>query len=184
MIFEEKTLESERMYTGSIFNIRKDKVTVMNGSSYRDILEHNGGSVIVPIKDNGNVVMVRQYRKAADAVMLEAPAGKIDEGENPLDAAKRELKEETGYTASDVTLLTEMMPTPGYSEEVLYLYVATGLVPGETDFDENEAIDIVEYHIDELFDMVMSGKIRDGKTQVAVLMVKNLYDNGALKAGE
>lgn len=175
MIFEEKTLDSQMIYEGTILNLRKDKVTVIHGTSYREIVEHNGGSVIIPVKDDGNVIMVKQYRKAMRRVVLEAPAGKIDKGEDPYNTAVRELKEETGYTAENMKFLTEYLPTPGYSEEVLYIYMATGLTPGETDFDENEAIEIVEYHIDELFDMVMKGQIKDGKTQVAILMAHHLF---------
>ncbi len=180
MTFEEKTIDSEIIYKGAILNLRKDKVEVLNGTSYREIIEHNGGAVILAMKDDGTVVMVKQYRKAQDRIMLEVPAGKIDLGEEPEVAAKRELKEETGYTAKNIRLLTEMMPTPGYSEEILYIYLATGLIAGETDFDENEAIDIIEYSINDLSNMVMSGEIQDGKSQVAILMAKNLYDRNLI----
>ena len=118
--------------------------------------------------------MVRQYRKPADKVMLEVPAGKIDPGEMPLEAAVRELKEETGYTASKVEFLTEFYPSVGYSEERLYLYLCTGLTPGETCFDENEAIEIEEIDLDRLFKMAMSGELDDAKTIIAILMVKAL----------
>ena len=113
--------------------------------------------------------------------MLEVPAGKIDEGEmNPEKTALRELREETGYRASSIRLLTRMYPSVGYSEETLYIYLCTGLTAGETDFDENEAIDIEEYSIDTLYRMVMEGKIEDGKSQVAILMVKGLLEEGRL----
>lgn len=180
MTFEEKTISTERIYEGAIINVRKDKVTVMNGESFREIVEHNGGAVIAAIKDDGKMLMVNQFRKPAERVMLEAPAGKIDPGETPETAALRELKEETGYTAEHIQLMTEMYPSVGYSEEVLYLYVCTGLTPGETDFDENEAIDICEYPLGELYDMVMRGEIKDGKTQVAVMMAKGLLEAGKL----
>ena len=112
--------------------------------------------------------MVRQFRKPAEKVMFEVPAGKIDPGEDPMEAAVRELKEETGYTASSVRYLTRFYPTVGYSEEVLYLYLMEGLTSGETDFDENEAIDTEEWSIDELHDMVMRGEIDDAKTIIAI----------------
>ena len=176
MTFEEKTLKSEKIYKGAIINLRRDKVTVQGGTSYREIIEHNGGAVIAALTEDNKLVMVRQYRKPADKVMLEVPAGKIDPGEKPLEAAVRELKEETGYTAEKVEFLTQFYPSVGYSEEVLYLYLCTGLTPGETNFDENEAIDIEEVELDRLFKMAMSGEIDDAKTLIAILMVKALTD--------
>ena len=176
MTFEEKTLKSEKIYEGAIINLRRDKVTVQGGTSYREIIEHNGGAVIAALTEDNKLVMVHQYRKPADKVMLEVPAGKIDPGEKPLDAAVRELKEETGYTAAKVEFLTQFYPSVGYSEEVLYLYLCTGLTPGETNFDENEAIDIEEVELDRLFKMAMSGEIDDAKTLIAILMVKALVD--------
>ena len=170
MTFEEKTIESEYIYKGAILNLRRDKVNVINGTSYREIIEHNGGAAIVAMKDDRSVIMVKQYRKAPEEVMLEVPAGKRDDDEAPEEVAVRELKEETGYTANSIIPLGRMHPTPGYSQEVLYLFLAQDLIPGETNFDDNEAIDICEYPLDELVDMIMSGEIKDGKTQVALLM--------------
>ncbi|MBR4020686.1 MAG: NUDIX hydrolase [Firmicutes bacterium] len=183
MTFEEKTLETQMIYEGAILNLRKDKVTVMEGTSYREIVEHNGGAVIAAVKDDGRMIMVKQFRKPAERVMLEAPAGKIDAGEEPMAAALRELKEETGYTAGNIQKLTQMYPSVGYSQEILHLFLCTQLTAGETAFDENEAIDIEEYDIDELADMVMKGQIQDGKSQVAILMVKQLKDAGQLPTG-
>ena len=174
MTFEEKTLKSEKIYDGVIINLRRDKVTVQGGTSYREIIEHNGGAVIAALTEDKKLVMVRQYRKPAGKVMLEVPAGKIDKGEKPLEAAVRELKEETGYTAEKVEFLTEFYPSVGYSEERLYLYLCTGLTPGETCFDENEAIEIEEIDLDRLFKMAMSGELDDAKTIIAILMVKAL----------
>ena len=107
MTFEEKTLKSERIYEGTIINLRRDKVTVQHGTSYREIVEHNGGAVLAAVTDRGRLVMVRQFRKPAERVMLEVPAGKIDPGEKPEEAAVRELKEETGYTAGTVSSAEE-----------------------------------------------------------------------------
>jgi len=183
MTFEEKTLETQRIYEGAIINLRRDKVTVENGTSYREIIEHNGGAVLAAVTDEGRMVMVRQYRKPAERVMLEVPAGKIDAGETPLETARRELKEETGYTPSKVEYLTEFYPSVGYSEEVLYLYLCTGLEAGETCPDENEALDILEMDIEELHQMVMRAEIRDAKTIVAIMMVRSLAAEGKLPAG-
>ncbi len=180
MTFEEKTVKSERIYEGAIINLRRDTVTVMNGTSQREIIEHNGGAVLAAITDEGKMVMVRQYRKAANRVMLEVPAGKIDPGEAPEKTAARELKEETGYTPENVKFLMKFYPSVGYSQEILYLYLCTGLKAGETDFDENEAIDIEEYEIDTLYRMAMDGDIEDGKTIIAILTVKKLQEEGRL----
>ena len=105
MTFEEKTLNSKRIYEGAIINLRCDEVTVQKGTSKREIIEHNGGAVLAAITDQGKMVMVEQFRKPAEKVLLEAPAGKIDPGEKPEKTAVRELKEETGYTASEVSFL-------------------------------------------------------------------------------
>ena len=112
--------------------------------------------------------------------MFEVPAGKIDPGEKPEVTASRELKEETGYTAANVSYLMHFYPSVGYSEEILYLYLCTGLTPGETDPDENEALDIEEHEIDELYQMAMSGELDDAKTIIAVLAAKKLDDEGKL----
>lgn len=180
MIFEEKTLKSERIYEGAIINLRRDKVTVLHGTSYREIVEHNGGAVLAAVTDEGKMVMVRQFRKPAERVMLEVPAGKIDPGEKPEETARRELAEETGYHARHVTPLTEFYPSVGYAEEVLYLYLCTDLTPGETNFDENEAIDIEEYPVEVLHHMVMRGEIHDAKTIIAIMIVRELMQQGKL----
>jgi len=183
MTFEEKTLETQRIYEGAIINLRRDKVTVENGTSYREIIEHNGGAVLAAVTDEGKMVMVRQYRKPAERVMLEVPAGKIDAGETPLETARRDLKEQTGYPPTTVEYMTEFYPSVGYSEEVLYLYLCTGLTAGETCPDENEALDILEMDIDELYQMVMKAEIRDAKTIVAIMMVRSLAEEGKLPEG-
>lgn len=174
MTFEEKVLSSEMIYKGRIINLRRDKVTVVNGTSYREVVEHSGGAVLAAITPDNKMVMVRQYRRPADKVMFEAPAGKIDPGEDPLETAKRELKEETGYTAGTVRYLTKFYTSVGFSEEVLYLYLCTDLVQGETDFDENEALDIEEWDINELHEMVMRGELEDAKTIIAIEFAYNL----------
>lgn len=181
MTFEEKTLESQRIYEGAIINLRKDKVTVQNGTSYREIVEHNGGAVLAALTGEGKLVMVRQFRKPAERVMLEVPAGKIDAGETPMQAAVRELKEETGYTAGNVKHLLSFYPSVGYSQEQLHLYLCTDLTAGETCFDENEAIDIEEMEVELLYNMVQSGQIQDAKTVIAILMVRALLAEGSLE---
>ncbi len=173
MIVEEKTISSEMIYEGAILNLRKDKVTVKDGkTAYREIIEHNGAVALVPVTDSGNVVMVKQYRKACEKALLEIPAGKIDKGEEAYVCAARELREETGYTAQNIELMSEFYVACGYSGEKISVYLCTGLNPGDTDFDEDEALDIIEIPFDELYNMCMNGELEDSKTIVGILMAK------------
>lgn len=172
MSFKEETITSKMIYKGSILNLRKDTVKVKNGISFREVVEHNGGSVVVAITDNKKVLMVNQFRKPLDKEVLELPAGKIDGEEDPKETALRELKEETGYTAKTVRYLTKFYPSVGYTNEILYIYLCTDLIPGETDFDENEDIEIFEYDMELLVGMILAGKINDGKT-IAGIMIAN-----------
>lgn len=174
MTFEEKVLDSEMIYEGAILNLRRDKVTVRTGTAYREIVEHNGGAVIVAITDDDKVVMVKQYRASTRRNMLELPAGKIDKDEDPMAAAIRELKEETGYTPGKTVHLISSYPSVGYTEEMLHIYLCTELEPGETHFDENEALDILEYEFDTLMEMIRNGELKDGKTQLGLLMAKQV----------
>ena len=182
MIFEEKTISSQMIYEGAILNLRKDTVEVVgNKISAREIVEHNGGVAIAAITSDNKMVMVKQFRKAANKAILEAPAGKLEKGEDPVSAAVRELKEETGYTASNIKLLTKFYASVGYSEEIIYVYLCTGLVSGETQFDDNEAIDIIEYDLNDLYEMTLNGAIEDSKTIIAILMAKiQLQKSGLL----
>ncbi len=174
MVFEEKTISSERIYEGRILNLRKDKVHVKDGkTSYREIVEHNGGVALAAITNEGKMVMVRQFRKAAEKAVLEVPAGKIEKGEDHRLTAERELKEETGYSAEKIEFVTAFYSSIGYSTEMIYLYLATNLTPGETEFDDNESIEIIEYELADLKKMVLSGEIEDAKTIAAILLVEN-----------
>ena len=124
MIFEEKRIESQRIYEGAILNLRRDTVTAPNGTAYREIVEHNGAVAIVPITEEGKLVMVKQFRYPSGSVLLEIPAGKIDKGEtNPEETARRELKEETGYTAEHLRYLGKINPSVAYTEAVSYTHL-------------------------------------------------------------
>jgi ADP-ribose pyrophosphatase len=165
------------IYEGKILNLRLDMVETRGGrEAAREIIEHNGGVVIAAITDDNKVPMVRQYRKAAEKVVLEIPAGKLEENENPEEAALRELKEETGFSAVNIRHLTDAYSSIGYSTEVLHFYLATGLTAGETDFDEGEAIDVELIDIDELRAMAIGGKIEDQKTIVATFLLSAAVD--------
>lgn len=173
MIFEEKRIRSERIYEGRILNVRRDTVTAPKGEAYREIIEHNGAVAMVAITDEGNIVMVRQFRYAAGRAFLEIPAGKIDKGESdPVGAAIRELKEETGYTAGKIKHLGKINVSVAYSEEVIHLFLMTELTAGEQCLDEDEVVEVVEMPFEEAYEMAGQGKIEDAKTAAALLMAK------------
>ena len=174
MVTEERTLSSEMIYEGAILNLRRDKVTVKDGRrSYREVVEHGGGIVILGLTDEGRIPMIRQYRKPAEQVMLELPAGKLEKGEDPEEAAKREFREETGYRAERFRHVAAFYPTVGYSEEILHIFFAENLTAGHTDFDENESIEIEEYMPEALYALIDAGEMNDGKTLIALLLFRN-----------
>lgn len=172
MIFEEKTISSEIVYEGPVFNIRKHRVKTVNGESVRDIVEHCGGSLLVAITDNGKVLMERQYRKAFEKALLELPAGRTDPGEAAEITASRELQEETGYTAGSIKHLLTFYPTCGYSNETLHIYICRDLTPGPTHWDDSECIELLEFEPDELIDMIMRNEIKDAKTIIGLLFAR------------
>ena len=177
MIFEEKLLESDRIYEGKILSVRRDKVTTVGGTSYREVIEHNGAAAAVAITDDSRIVMVKQFRYPTGRVVLEIPAGKIDPGEkDPAGTMIRELKEETGYTASNVELLGCINPSVGYSEEKIYIYLMTGLVCGQQELDEDEALEVVTMPFDQVYEMARKGELEDAKTIAALFFAGRYMD--------
>ena len=173
MIFKEELIESQRLYEGAILNLRRDKVTASSGTAYREIVEHNGAVAIVALTDENRIVMERQYRYACGRAILEIPAGKIDKGEtDPVAAAVRELREETGYTASEIIHLGDVNPSCAYSEEVIHIYLMRGLTKGERELDDDEVIELIEMPFDEVYEMGARGELVDSKTLAALLMTK------------
>ena len=173
MIYKEELIESERIYEGAILNLRRDKVTAVSGTAYREIVEHNGAVAIVALTEDNSIIMERQYRYACGRTVLEIPAGKSDKGEtDPVAAAVRELREETGYTAKEIIHLGDCNPSCAYSEEVIHLYLMRGLEKGDRDLDDDEAIELIEMPFDEVYEMGVRGEIVDSKTLAALLMAK------------
>ncbi|MDO5491120.1 MAG: NUDIX hydrolase [Bacillota bacterium] len=179
MINEEKRVNSRKIYDGTILNVRVDTVTAPKGHACREIVEHGGASAAVALTEDGKAVMVRQFRYACDRVVLEVPAGKIDPGEtDPEKVMIRELKEETGYTASEIIPLGKINPSVGYSEEVIHLYLMRGITPGSQQLDEDESIEVVLMPFDEVYDMAASGQLEDAKTIAALFMAGHYLGRG------
>ena len=172
MVFEEKTISSKLVYEGPVFKVRQHVVETVGGESIRDIVEHNGGAIMVAVTDDGKILMEKQYRKALESEFLELPAGKTDPGEDPLVTATREFSEETGYTAGSVKHLISFYPTCGYSSEYLHIFLCRDITPGETHWDATECIELLEFDADELVDMIMSGEIKDSKTIIGILYAR------------
>ena len=178
MNLEERQLSFDYKFKGRIINLRVDEALLPNGATAtREVVEHNGGICVVPITENGEVLMVEQYRYPYGEVILEIPAGKRDGNEEPLEGGKRELREETGAVAENYTFLGELYPTPGYCGEVIYMYLATGLSFGETDPDEDEFLNVKKIPLEKAVDMIMKGEIKDAKTQTAILKVERMLKN-------
>lgn len=176
MDFSEKTLTQSYRFEGRIMKARVDTVELPNGkTAEREVCEHVGGVGVLPVDEDGNVVLVRQYRYPYGVTMLEIPAGKIDHGpEGHLECGVRELREETGYTADRMTYMGEVYPSPGFLTEVLHLYCATGLHRGACEPDEDEFVETVHMPARELEARIGRGEIRDGKTIAAMYKARIL----------
>lgn len=169
MKFEEKTLGSKVVYDGKVMTVIRDDVEVSDGhKSFREVVIHSGGVVIVALKDEETILLVKQYRYPLKQVNLELPAGKLEIGEDPDEACKRELEEETGYRAKIWKSLGYINTTPGICTEKLYLYFASELKFVGEHPDEGEIIKCYEYKIKDVFKMIKNGQINDAKTICAI----------------
>ena len=167
----EKTLTSKLLHKGRHFNFKTDEIQLPSGkTTTRDIVDHPGAVAIVPILDDGRLLLVKQYRYTTGKELLEIPAGTLEKGEAPDTCARRELKEETGYTAGSMKKILAMYMAPGYSNEVIHLYFATALKAGESHAEEDEDISLETYSLDELLDGIEKNTIEDAKTIAGVLI--------------
>ena len=168
-------MKSTRAYTGKIISLDVDTVRFPDGSTGElEMIRHPGASAIVPFLsdprgDDPQVLMIRQYRYAADGYLYEIPAGRLDPGEDPRACALRELKEETGCTADQLDYLLTMYTTPGFTDEKIHIYMATGLVAGETKHEADEFLDLHPMLLSRALEMIEAGEIRDGKTALGLL---------------
>jgi ADP-ribose pyrophosphatase len=167
-------LSSTRAYTGRIISLDVDEVRYPDGSTGSlEIIRHPGASAVLPMlrpeDDDPEVLLIRQYRYAADGYLYEVPAGRLDAGESPADCANRELREETGYTADRVEHLFTMFTTPGFTDEKIHLFLATGLTLGESAREADEFLELVPTRLSRALSMVEQGDIQDAKTALALL---------------
>ncbi len=171
MNLKEETLTREYRFNGRIINLRTDTVRLPNGAEAgREVVEHPGGVCVAPLTANGELLFVRQYRYPYEEEVLELPAGKRDRGgEDPLECGKRELLEETGATAKQYTFLGKVYPTPGFCNEIIYLYLAQDLDFGDAQPDEDEFVEVERIPLSRAVELVMNNEIYDAKTQIAVL---------------
>ncbi len=168
----EKQLTEELRYGGKIFDVKSHQVELENGkTSQRDIVYHHGGVCVIAFDDDDNIFLVEQYRMPTGKAILELPAGKLEKGENPMEAAFRELEEETGYMTKTLSFVTEFYPTPAYCTEKITVFSTRNLLKTEQHLDENEFLDVVKVPFEKAVEMVYNNEIIDAKTQIGILMM-------------
>ncbi|NWO12235.1 NUDIX hydrolase [Virgibacillus sp.] len=175
--FEEKTIRSKQIFTGNIVHLQVDDVKLPNGKeAKREIIKHPGAVGIIPITKDNKIVLVEQFRKPLEKSILEIPAGKLEPGEDPETTAIRELEEETGYTTEELSFVTSFYSSPGFANELMYIYITDQLEPLDesVDGDEDEFIEIVELSLEEAKQYVEAERIHDAKTKYAILYLHAL----------
>ena len=173
---EEKSISSDYVYRGKILDVRLETIMLPEGKTgQREIVDHGDSIVVVPVDKDNQIVLVKQYRKALEAFLLEAPAGGIEEDETPNAAALRELQEEIGYTSDSIEYMGGFWIAPGFCNEYMHSYIARDLIESQLPPDEDESIEIVSVPISEIPDLIRSGEIEDAKSISALLMALNLF---------
>ncbi|MCR5142030.1 MAG: NUDIX hydrolase [Ruminococcus sp.] len=177
MISEEKQVSREMKFDGKVVKLYLDQVVLDNGmEAFREVIEHPGGVCVLPLDENGDIYMVKQFRYPFMKVLCELPAGKLEYGESHRECGIRELKEETGAVADSVEYLGCIYPTVAYDTEIIHMYLARGLHFGEQQPDEGEFLDVVKIPFEKAVEMALSGELPDAKTQAAILKTKILLD--------
>ena len=178
MVLEEKTISSDRVYTGKVITLKVDTVEIPGqGYQKRELVEVGGAVGIVAITDDNKVVLVKQFRKPIEKPIFEIPAGKLEKNESPKECAERELKEETGYSAKNIKLIHKFFTSAGFSNEIMFVYLATGLTPGENNLDADEFLDVYEIELEEAYNMVLKNDVEDAKTSIGLLLVRDMFKN-------
>jgi ADP-ribose pyrophosphatase len=165
-----KIISSQKVFAGRVFNVTIDTITEGELTYQREVVHHNGSAVMVPVHDDGTVVLVRQYRHPAVRYMLELPAGTLDEGESPEAGAARELEEELGLVAGRLEKLSEFFVSPGFCEEKMWVYLATELAEGKQLLDDDEILEVVRLPMTDALEMIASGEIQDAKTIIGLML--------------
>ena len=165
-----KIIKSEKVFEGRVFNVTVDTVSEGEHTYIREVVHHKGSAVIIPVHDDGTVVLVRQYRHPAVRYLLEAPAGTLAHGERPEVGAARELQEELGLTAARLEKLSEFFVSPGFLEEKMWVFLATDFSEGKQNLDDDEILDLVRLPIAEALEMITSGEIQDAKTIIGLML--------------
>lgn len=167
--YTESTISSTTIFDGKVIKVEVANIELPNGkTATREIVRHNGAVGILAITEENKIILVKQYRKALEQTIIEIPAGKLEIDENPEACAIRELKEETGYTASNIDFIHKFYTSPGFANELIYLYAARDLIKGEASPDEDEFVEILELSLEEVENLIASGQIVDAKTLIAV----------------
>lgn len=180
MDYFEQRIDRDDKYHGIIVDVHLDNVRLSDGSkARREVVEHPGGVTILPVDEASNCYMVRQFRYPAGHMMLEAPAGKLEYGEDHRECAVRELSEETGFTADELIYLGGFYTSPGFSSELLHVYLALGLHAGESHLDEGEFLNVEKHSLQALEQMIMNNEIEDAKTIIAVLKAEKVLKDRA-----
>lgn len=181
MDLTEKPVKQEYKFKGKIVNLRVDDALLPNGNiAKREIVEHNGGVMVAPLDNEDNLYFVKQFRYPYMEIVTELPAGKLEKGEDPFEAGKRELKEETGAVANKYVSLGQLYPTPGYCGEIIHMYLATELSFGEQNPDDDEFLEVYKIPLAKAVKMVLSGELKDSKTQTAILKIHCLKQEGRI----
>jgi ADP-ribose pyrophosphatase len=163
---------TKNIFNGKVITLNIDTVTLPNGVTIDlEIVRHPGAAAVVPLKDNETVILIKQFRHAAGGFIYEIPAGKLHPGEDPRDCAVRELEEEIGYRAGNLTLLSSIFTAPGFTDEVIHIYRGTELSRGRQNLDRDEVLEIVEVSLEQAIEMMRAGEIRDAKTMVGLQSV-------------